>query len=1400
MSTGRFKQGVARWRLAPLLALVALRATTPAPAKSPAGKPGSGHEHRYIVLLEDPPLARYMADQHRAEVAQSARPPQPDAPAWKLNAHSAASNAYLAHLDQKFADFQSEAAATLGRNLVPVFRYRVALNGFAAQLSEGEAKRLAKLPGVVSVERDRVYKLHTDAGPIWIGADHIWDGDGFITESRGEGVVIGLIDSGINWDHPSFSDPGEGQPIPGGNHDFVNPYGEQLGLCSDPEVMCNDKLVGVYDFVEDDPNTDEVEENTKGKDDTDHGTHVASIATGNPENVSLGGAPLAVSGVAPNANLVSYRACYKGDSGNPCQSSAIAAAIDQAVSDGVDVINFSIGTDAFSPWALGSDASAFLNAVAAGIFVATSAGNAGPAASSIGSPANAPWIVAAGAATHNRMLASILKATEGGDTTPPGDLYGASLTQGGASLRSIVYAGDYGNALCGTGDPELQPDCDGNTGASNPFAPNTFHGEIVVCDRGTYGRVEKGKNVMLAGAGGYVLANTAEQGESIVADQHCLPGTHIGVHDGDLLRAWLASGTGQKASITGFTVVYRDSVADQVADFSSRGPNLPPAEGILKPDLIAPGVSILGADGSSTSFIFLSGTSMASPHIAGAAALLKSLRPSLSPSALASLLELTATTALAKDENGNPADRFLVGAGRPQLGEAALSGLYLDETAQRFRDADPQQGGDPRTLNLATMTDADCRDTCSFTRTVKPLLGGRTWTASTSGFPDGVEVTVSPNQFILNTGTSQAITVSLDLTAADVIGQWVEGDVHLTANNLPEAVMPVTVFASGGDLPYEWDINSNRDSGWKNFSLNHLTALPGATFRAGGLVKPQSSTVGLVEDPTWDDPYDGGQGVFTVLHQVPAGALWLHAETLASAAEDLDLYVGLDSNHDGQAQESEQVCSSTTPTDLELCDVFNPTAGTWWVLVQNWEDGYGDSDPKNGVTSQDVTVVSAVVGGGSSPTLSATGPGIVPQGEQFQVRVAWNDVTAAPDTVLLGAVGIGTDQDKPNNVGVVPVYFTRTGTAAPRTLALMDGRQYGIALDAGDSYDKMFIDVPPGTASLKVTAKGGSLAQNDGLQIELHRMDFAGAFANAPFVVNLPGNNPVVASASGSGGQAPTVTVTGATLQPGRWYPVVTNQGSKLAAVKVTAELESDGSQIALHPGLWQPASRPDISQGFEYSQSGATRAMLWYTYDEDNNPTWYLSAGSAPNGNVWTMPMLRFTNDGANQQSTEVGNVSMTLIGQDDLVFSWNLFGESGSDRMFPTLPLTCPKVSGAKKSYTGIWYRGVDGLGGASVGVDANNQTQVHYLYDAWGVPRWLLAAAGSDKTEFGILQFTGFCPTCGDTGTSYDTVGVLSRDFTSETAGSWNLNYMFAAPLEGDVDRTDNIVKITDTIACE
>ena len=711
---------------------------------------------RYFVILSDPSVPNYTGGIDGLEATNPAAKGQ-----TSFDAASEASQAYASYLEAQQAAFVSDAAQALGRSPEVVYQLQFALNAVVMVLDPAEAKLMTKLPGVVRVERDVAEELDTDVGPQWIGAPGIWNGTatGNLPGTKGEGVIIGVLDTGINMDHPSFADVG------GDGFNHTNPFGpgNYKGWCNPGfpvQVTCNDKLVGAWDYA------DASWGETGGPEDTDgHGSHTASTSGGNylaPGTVVLGSYPYspAISGVAPHANIIAYDVC-----GTSCYNTDVVAALNQVILDDVDVTNESIGISG-NTWS-GAKQAAYLSVFNAGITSARSAGNSGPGASTIGS--TPPWVITVGANTHNRAGSNAAINLTGGNTAPPGGgtLNGLGVSDDSA-IATIVYAGNapYNDALC-----------------LNPFAANSVTGLIVICDRGTNARVAKGWNVLQGGAAGMILVNTAA-GQSLNGDLHHLPAVHINDVNGAALKAWVNSGTGHQGQIAGTTLSFAASNGDIMAGFSSRGPH--PIANLLTPDVTNPGVDILAAYRSgaitpevpSVEYAFVSGTSMSSPHTAGSAALVKALRPSWTPAEIKSALMNTGKyTGILKENGVTPAIPFDMGTGRVDLNNAGNASLVMNETGANFAAANPDIGGDPKTLNLASMANAACGGACSWTRTVKATRAG-TWTA-TYVTPAGMTLTATPSNFSLTAGQTQTLNITANVAGLP-LGAYAFGYVVLT--------------------------------------------------------------------------------------------------------------------------------------------------------------------------------------------------------------------------------------------------------------------------------------------------------------------------------------------------------------------------------------------------------------------------------------------------------------------------------------------------------------------------------------------------------------------------------------------------------------------------------------------
>ncbi|MDR3386641.1 MAG: S8 family serine peptidase [Rudaea sp.] len=754
--------------------------------------PGDG-QARYTVVLKDSPLASYQGEPIKLRSGSRTFDVAPRTARGRIDVTSAAANSYVSMLQQKQQDFVNSISAQLARQIDPEMQFQHAINAVVLDLTEAEAEQLRQRDDVLMLDREHFEELLTDRGPSFIGADQIWNG--FATGgamSKGEGVVIGELDTGIAWDSPSFAGTG---PIDGYVH--VNPLGSGnfLGTCKTGGVdagRCNNKLVGMYSYVTG---------VTSAADDEGHGSHTASTVAGNQRPASYIGGTFTISGVAPHANVIAYKVCAAGN-GATCASTASTSAANQAVADGiVDAINFSIGggTD---PW---NDATslAFLGAVNAGIFVATAGGNDGPVASSISHIE--PWTVTAAASSEDRVIGFPFNLT--GPGSPPANTQNLALRPASAPLptadlvnvpliQSPTFA-DGSNDGCAA-----YPAGTFLQGATPAIAVLNLNQNASNCGSGV-----RKTNATNAGAIGVIYVDPAyiNLGASGNAWSMLLSdwnNVYTQIQTNPAAATASISATGGKFPGTG----------DVIADFSSRGPNVGiGGQLIVKPEISAPGVDILAAYASKTSasastpnlpqdatrVLLENGTSMATPHIAGSGLLLRSLHPTWTPVQIRSALMLNARlTGLVKADN-SPSDIFDRGSGRVDLAAAAQTGLVMDETYANFTAANPATGGKIATLNLPSMAEGNCVSSCAFARTMRSAIAhGKPavkWTLAVSGMPSG-STTVSPASFTVTSNGSASFTVTVDATKLPD-GAISQGLLTLTPSDatIPTEHMPIAV-------------------------------------------------------------------------------------------------------------------------------------------------------------------------------------------------------------------------------------------------------------------------------------------------------------------------------------------------------------------------------------------------------------------------------------------------------------------------------------------------------------------------------------------------------------------------------------------------------------------------------
>ena len=728
----------------------------PEAADQPAEAPLAASETGlYLIRLAEPSLAARATDA-----------------AGELDPAAPASRSYLDRLADQQAEVLAAIDEALGRPVEVAYEYRNVLNALAVRVDPAEAARLVELPGVAEVQPDELRQLETDVSHDLIRSAAIWDGaPGPGLPTRGEGVIVGLLDTGVNPNHPAFA------ATDGDGYTHTNPFGPGnfVGVCDpdhpDHEAICNDKLIGAWNFHPSSPSA---------QDANGHGSHTASTAAGNKHQavISYGDDEFVrtVQGVAPRANLISYLVCFPS-----CPVTAMVAAVNQAVADGVDVLNFSIsGSD--NPWVDSVDR-AFLEAFGAGMFISASAGNTGPGADTVAK--TGPWNAAVAASTHDRIFASPVSVT--GPDPVPAELTGLRAWPGaGPDLATdltaeIRYSGQVGNA----------------TGCS-AFPAGGFAGMVALIPFGTCNPDVKVNRAATAGAVAVLLFDNQPGGPPIFVpglESTTIPAFSLTELDGERLRDFLlaAAPTPGTVQIGGDTALVRDDAyADTVAWFSSRGPS---QFDLLAPTFAAPGVNVLAAyrevDGDPVQYLFNRGTSMAAPHGTGAGALLAALHPDWSPAQIRSALASTADSAgIRKQDAITPADPFDVGSGRLNLERAGRIGLVLDESHADFLAANPAIGGDPRTLNVPSMVDQECNQTCGWTREVTSVAGGPVSYTAAVTTPAGMTMTVDPASFTIDPGQTVSLSITVDVSGLAGDG-WAFAEVRLETSDQHPGGAPV---------------------------------------------------------------------------------------------------------------------------------------------------------------------------------------------------------------------------------------------------------------------------------------------------------------------------------------------------------------------------------------------------------------------------------------------------------------------------------------------------------------------------------------------------------------------------------------------------------------------------------
>jgi len=1012
----------------------------------PAKTPGEV----YIVRLADAAAASYKGG--RAGFAAT-KPGRGD----RLDATNPAVESYVRYLEQS----HDAILAAVGGEKIHSFRY--ALNGFAGRLGPAALARLAHRPEVVGIWRDSMHTLETNNSSLFLG---LLDQTGGLRADlglTGENVVVGVIDSGIDWTHPQLQDAEERIPRTCRSEwaetswlgfllcyslirnpptvSIYDPVEGFSGACEAgpgfPADACNNKLVGARFYIDgfrqryNEPDPGEF---ISPKDADGHGTHIATIIAGNPAVASVfGGRAGEVSGLAPRARIAVYKACWlrPGDDRASCATSDLARAIDDAVADGVDLINYSVGsleTDLTAPEDI-----ALLNAAEAGVLSIVAAGNDGPDNYTIGSPGSAPWVLTVGASTQtgtrSDQAIEIVAPPALADLLPMRE---ANFTPRLASLDAVeaplVLADDGETRLSEGGTGSIRDACEALVNS------DALAGSIALIERGGCTFQAKIARVEAAGAVAAVIYTTA--GEPFVmngtAGSAGIPAVMIGPADGSFLVDAILAGDQPEARLAyGILVTLRET-GDVVTSFSSRGPSISEND-FIKPDLVAPGQNILAgstpdiANGTRGEYYqYLSGTSMAAPMVAGVAALLREAQPDWSPGTLKSALMTTAVRDLVIEDGEFIANPFDMGAGRVDGNAAFDPGVVVDagyedyvaylcgtETPIVSNDECAQLAATgfplaPEQLNLPSIGVNELIPGDVIRRTLTNVGPAASFGVGLE-MPPGIEVTAEPSVLALGTGESGEFRLRFDVTDAPY-DFWQFGNVSWSdgarSADLPIAVQRVYLRAPR-------DIHLTQTEGADSMPVDFGY---GGSYFAGvhGLKGPGLRESGYVDDdPDNDFSFRFERGVQGHFFTLAPDEIFLRValfDALTDGEDDLDLYL----YHCPTLTTCVEVGQSGSFTSEEEIDVLLPEPGLYAVLVHGYQ-----TDQINGGQGANYELFAWSFGADDDQgNLEIDAPDTVASGQRLDFPYRYGPLD--PATIYLGAVSHNTPYD---------VYFLTVITA-----------------------------------------------------------------------------------------------------------------------------------------------------------------------------------------------------------------------------------------------------------------------------------------------------------------------------------------------------------------------------------
>jgi len=430
-------------------------------------------------------------------------------------------------------------------------------------------------------------------------------------------------------------------------------------------------------------------------------------------------------------------------------------------------------------------------------------------------------------------------------------------------------------------------------------------------------------------------------------------------------------------------------------------------------------------------------------------------------------------------------------------------------------------------------------------------------------------------------------------------------------------------------------------------------------------------------------------------------------------------------------------------------------------------------------------------------SLVSFGPG-VHNGGALSLPVYWDQPEMLRDQRWVGAIGLASSPDEFADLGVTSVAVLRTTNAAVQETAIFPGRDNDVVIPGNTRHRQLYIDLPETAIELQIDILGQSMNAN------LSFLDFDALAASVPATPLAP-EDFVTGSQPISGGRRISIAAAnGETLGAGRWFVVIDNLAAAERVFVVNATVQESAAVGNLR-GLWGPLHRT-INQGIDWQIGGGGNFAVWYTYDEDGLPTFYISNTVPPvdGSSIYNAILFRATSNDQRNFLTPVGEVQITSVAPGRLMYAWRLNGNHGSEMYRTNIDSSCPLIGGVPSQRTGHWVSPDTSAGGVTLLSIANAEAWIRYYYDNLNRPRWVLADEElpptlPDGVSMEVLDFRGFCIYCDPSPISREVVGTLERQFIDSGTTREVSDFLAGPPINASVQNDRAIVRATFTPAC-